>query len=263
VTGLSKLARARPLSLAACGGLSLPREGEGNPRLAYSSHGVLLSSREKVPEGRKRGRFCFSNAKESPLNLALFDFDGTITTREMFGDFMQHAVAPRRLAVGRIVLTPLILGYKLGMVSANHVRSRVVDFGFRGADHADVQAAGVRFSRDVLPTVLRPMALERIAWHKAQGDTVVVVSGALDLYLSHWCRQHGLALLCSSLESSDGVMTGRYDGEQCAGEEKARRVRERYDLAEYPIVYAYGDTHEDLDLLELADRKYYRWQEVG
>ena len=29
------------------------------------------------------------------MNLALFDFDGTITTREMFADFMGQAVAPR------------------------------------------------------------------------------------------------------------------------------------------------------------------------
>ncbi|UNK48325.1 HAD-IB family hydrolase [Lysobacter sp. S4-A87] len=197
------------------------------------------------------------------MNLALFDFDGTITTREMFADFMQQAVPARRYSIGRVVLAPLVVGYKLGMVSANRVRSRVVDFGFRGVDLAHVQAEGERFSREVLPAVLRPMALERIAWHKAQGDKVVVVSGALDLYLSHWCAQHGLELLCSSLESSDGVMTGRYDGEQCAGEEKARRVRERFDLATYPVVYAYGDTHEDLDLLELADRRYYRWREVA
>ncbi|MNP80097.1 hypothetical protein D3C76_1780940 [compost metagenome] len=58
-------------------------------------------------------------------------------------------------------------------------------------------------------------------------------------------------------------MTGRYDGEQCAGEEKARRVRERYDLSGFQVIYAYGDTHEDLDLLELADRRYYRWREVA
>jgi HAD superfamily hydrolase (TIGR01490 family) len=197
------------------------------------------------------------------MNLALFDFDGTITKREMFGDFMQLVVPSRRFAIGRIALAPLIVGYKLGMVSGNRVRSRVVDFGLRGADQAHVEAMGERFSREVLPAALRPQAVERINWHKAQGDTVVVVSGAFDLYLSHWCARHGLELLCSALESSDGVMTGRYEGEQCVGEEKARRVRERYDLAGYPVVYAYGDTHEDLDLLELADRRYYRWREVA
>ncbi len=35
-------------------------------------------------------------------------------------------------------------------------------------------------------------------------------------------------------------------------------VRE-YDVEAYPIVYAYGDTHE---MLGMAHRKYFRWKEV-
>lgn len=45
------------------------------------------------------------------------------------------------------------------------------------------------------------------------------------------------------------------------GEEKARRVRARFDLVSYPLVYAYGDTKEDLELLALAHRRVYRWRE--
>jgi HAD superfamily hydrolase (TIGR01490 family) len=197
------------------------------------------------------------------MNLALFDFDGTITIREMFADFMHFAVAPRRLAMGKLVLAPIVVGYKLGIVSGNAIRSRVVRFGFRGESAARIGEAGERFSREVLCGVLRPQALERIAWHKAQGDVVVVVSGALDVYLEHWCRQHQLDLICSKLEVTDGRLTGRYCGKQCVGPEKPRRVLDRYDLGDFDQVYAYGDTHEDLDLLAIASRKYFGWQEVA
>ena len=47
------------------------------------------------------------------------------------------------------------------------------------------------------------------------------------------------------------------------GAEKARRVRERYDLSRYPVVHAYGDTHEDRDLLALAHRRWYRGREIA
>jgi len=197
------------------------------------------------------------------MNLALFDFDGTITTREMFPDFMRFAVAPRRLAVGKIVLAPLIAGYRLGMVHGNTVRARIVHFGFRGVAEATLRHAGAAFCRDVLPDAVRPLALERIRWHQAQGDTVAVVSGGLDLYIADWCAQHGLALLCSQLEVAAGSLTGRYLGAQCVGAEKARRVREAYDLRTFDSVYAYGDTHEDAELLALADRKSYRWRDVA
>ncbi|HEY0505588.1 MAG TPA: HAD family hydrolase [Lysobacter sp.] len=197
------------------------------------------------------------------MNLALFDFDGTLTDRELFPDFMHMAVEPRRLAVGRVVLAPLVIGYKLGVVSGSTTRARIVDFAFRGRAEQALHDAGERFARDVVPASLRPEAMARIDWHRAQGDTVAVVSGGFDLYLTHWCAQHGLELMCSSLEARDGVMTGRYAGAQCVGADKARRVRERFDLAKYPVVYAYGDTREDRELLALAHRRWYRGREVA
>jgi phosphatidylglycerophosphatase C len=195
------------------------------------------------------------------MNLALFDFDGTLTDRELFPDFMHFAVTPRRLAIGRVVLAPVVVGYKLGLVSGVATRACLVDFAFRGRSEDELRDAGERFAREIVPAALRPEAMARLRWHREQGDTVVVVSGAFDLYLSHWCAQHGLDLLCSSLESRDGVMTGRYAGAQCAGAEKARRVRERYDLSRFDTVYAYGDTREDRELLALAQRRWYRGQE--
>jgi hypothetical protein len=37
-------------------------------------------------------------------NLALFDFDGTITSHDTFTPFIYYAVDPQRLAVGKVVL---------------------------------------------------------------------------------------------------------------------------------------------------------------
>ena len=196
------------------------------------------------------------------MDLALFDFDGTITTREMYADFIQDAVEPRRLRIGKVLLAPLLAGYRLGVVSPGILRAAIVRIGFSGVDEEKVRAAGQRFADGILQAVLRPEAMQRIAWHKARGDEVVVVSGALDLYLAPWCHQRGLALLCSALESRQGVLTGRYLGRQCVGREKPRRVLERYDLADFGEVHAYGDTVEDLDLLAIASRKSYRWQAV-
>ncbi|ULU23940.1 HAD family hydrolase [Dyella terrae] len=195
------------------------------------------------------------------MNLALFDFDGTITTREMFRPFIEFAISPRRRVMGTALLAPMVLGYKLGWVSPSLMRRCAVQVGFRGVPEADAFALGEQFARKELPGVLRTQALERIQWHREQGDRIVVVSGALDVYLSHWCREHGLELLCSRLESYEGRLTGRYRGEQCVNAEKSRRVRDAYDLASYPVVYAYGDTKEDHDLLGIAQRRYFQWRE--
>ncbi len=99
------------------------------------------------------------------MNLALFDFDGTITTREMFPDFMHLAVTPRRLTLGKVLLARLIAGYKLGVVPGTVVRAVIVRLGFSGVSVAVLDALGLSFAQSVLPSVLRPEALERIHWH--------------------------------------------------------------------------------------------------
>ncbi|MEL1265786.1 HAD family hydrolase [Pseudoxanthomonas putridarboris] len=196
------------------------------------------------------------------MNLALFDFDGTITTREMFPDFMRFAVAPRRLAVGKLLLAPLVAGYRMGWVDGNLTRASVVQVGLRGVDAARLRERGEAFARDVLPGALRPEAMARIDWHRAQGDRIVVVSGGLDVYLAPWCRRQGLELLCSVLAMRGGRMAG-YAGAQCVGDEKVRRIRSLCDPSAYRAVYAYGDTHEDNAMLAMADRRFYRWKEVA
>lgn len=181
----------------------------------------------------------------------------------MFAPFVRFAAPSGRRMFGSVVFAPIYAGYKLGMVSGNAIRSSVVRFSFSGVAANMVHEAGKRFSDDVLHGVVRPHALERMRWHQAQGDTVAIVSGGLDVYLTHWCRQHNVDLICSRLETRDGHLTGRYIGEQCVGEEKARRIRERYDLDGFGQLYAYGDTHEDMAMLALAHRKYYRWEEMA
>lgn len=194
------------------------------------------------------------------MDLALFDFDGTITDRETMPGFMILAVRPSRLALGKLLLFPLIVGYKLRIVPGTVVRAAICWFGFRGIPAAELERHGEEFARSVLPAVVRPQAMARIAWHKARGDRVVVVSGGLDLYLRHWSGAHGLELVCSSLQQREGRYTGLYHGRQCVSAEKVRRVSELYPANQFGKVFAYGDTPEDLELLAMADEAYYRWE---
>ncbi|KGM52342.1 hydrolase [Lysobacter concretionis Ko07 = DSM 16239] len=197
------------------------------------------------------------------MSLALFDFDGTITTHETMPEFLCRSISRRRLFMGWLLLAPLMLGYKWQLIAGTLVRRAIVRVGYSGVAASAVVTSGRDFAESYLPNVLRPEAMQRIAWHVVQGHKVVVVSGGLDVYLAPWCEAHGLELLCSSLQRRNGVLTGYYEGQQCVLAEKARRVRERYDLQAFTEVYAYGDTFEDRDLLGIATRKYYQWQEVG
>jgi phosphatidylglycerophosphatase C len=197
------------------------------------------------------------------LRLALFDFDGTITNKDSWTAFLRFSATPQRIIAATVLLSPLIVAYKLGWISGRRGRPVVARFAFYQTDAAAVRAKGRTFAREILPTMLQRRALERIAWHQQQGDTVVVVSASLDVYLADWCEAAGVDLICTVLEDVSGSLTGRYAGGDCCGPEKVRRINQRYDLARYSVVYAYGDTAEDREMLELADQKFYRWKAIS
>ena len=197
------------------------------------------------------------------MNLALFDFDGTITFKDSFFPFIRYAVNPLRFALGRVVLLPLAVGYKFRIISSSATRACLAWYGLRGRRESDVRNAGFSFAHDILPQTIRKKALERIEWHKTQGDHVVVVSAALDVYLAAWCHHLGLDVICTELDVDNGILTGRYRGGDCTGKEKVRRIQEKVNLNNYEVIYAYGDTIEDNEMLQLASKRYFRWQEVS
>ena len=197
------------------------------------------------------------------MNLALFDFDGTITVGDTWTPFMRLAVKPARQAFARFVLIPAYARYKCGMMPVGDMRESAIRVGLSGERAGDVRGLGSRYAREALPALVRPCAAERLAWHKSQCDDVVVVSASLNVYLSPWCEDRQIAAICTTLEERDGMLTGKCIGGDCSGEEKVRRILAQYSLSGYEAVYAYGDTPDDKPLLALATHKYYCWQDVS
>lgn len=197
------------------------------------------------------------------VDLALFDFDGTITSCDTFVRFVRYASSRRRWLYGNLVLAPRIAGYHLRCVPGPCIRERIARVAFEGKPVAGLRRLGERFAETVIPRLVQARAWEAVRWHIQRGDRVVIVSASLDVYLQPWCRRHGLELICTQLEAHRGVVTGRYLAGDCSGATKRARVLERYRLSDYRRVHAYGDTEEDLPMLDLADTRYLCWQCVA
>lgn len=100
--------------------------------------------------------------------------------------------------------------------------------------------------------------MEKLLWHKKEGQTVVIVSASMRCWLKPWCDQQHIELISTELEVEDNKLTGQFSTKNCYGVEKENRVRTAYDLSIYDNIYAYGDSSGDKELLALADESYYK-----
>ncbi len=196
------------------------------------------------------------------MQLALFDFDHTLTDCDTFSRFLRRIATPRQLAQAKWTLGPWLLGYRLKLVSAAGIRKRATQVAFTGRDATEIVGRGIVYAHEELASMLRREMIQRLQWHQAQGHEIALVSASLDVYLQPWCAQHGMALLCNSLESVDGKLTGRYaDGD--IGQRKAEAIRARFDLSRYERVFAYGDSYEDKPMLALAHERWYAGKRIA
>jgi len=190
--------------------------------------------------------------------LVLFDFDGTLTSRDTMLAFALHCRGPYRFWVGMIWLLPLLVGLRLGLVPRTEAKRYFLRH-FLGGMHRDELAHHAHTFADRIDGFLRPEAREQLALHRESGDDVAVVSASLDLWLAPFMAAHGLRCLCTAAAfDPDGTFRGELAPPNCNGPEKALRVRANFDLSSYDHIVAYGDSSGDAELLALADEAVYR-----
>jgi phosphoserine phosphatase len=81
--------------------------------------------------------------------------------------------------------SPLVLGFRRGVVSGATLRRAAAAFCFRGRRVEELDDHGRRYAR-TFDALLRPTALARLEWHRAKGDRIAVVSASLSTYLAPW-----------------------------------------------------------------------------
>ena len=186
--------------------------------------------------------------------VAAFDVDGTLTTGDCVLPFLRRA-AGRRLATTLVSRAGPFAG---ALLRRDRDRLKALACtALAGRDAAEIDRLGDEFAREVASARLRDDTAARLRRHRELGHTVLLASASLDVYVLPLGRLIGVdGVVCTRLErDGNGLLTGRLDGANCRGPEKARRVGEA--LAERGLqgaeLWAYGDSPDDTAFLSLAD----------
>ena len=188
-------------------------------------------------------------------NIAVFDFDGTLTTRDSFLAFIKWACGPVSYYAGFLRFAPQLLLMFMHLYPNWKAKERIFAHFFKGWQYSWFQALGEEFATE-LDTMRNEPVIGRLKEHIDHGDTVYVISASLPEWVEPWCRQLGVnAGLVTEIEVNDqGRITGRFKTKNCFGQEKVDRLLKVEPERDTYVLHAYGDSRGDLELLAFADQ---------
>ena len=193
--------------------------------------------------------------KNKIINLALFDFDGTLYPKDSFTGFIFYTLSKRHIVRKGLQILPWIQAYYLSLYPAHSMRPRLFQSMFKNISADFVDKLAEEYAQKIVKN-LDPKLFKQLQLHQKKGDQVVLVSASVDLYLKPICKFLNIELICTQTEIKSGLLTGNYISEDCSCEQKKIRIQQQYNLDDYQHIYAYGNSEEDLEMLSLADYPY-------
>ena len=190
--------------------------------------------------------------------IAFFDFDGTITSKDTLLEIIKYKHGSLKFYLGFLFSSPWVVAYKLRIISNQRAKERVMKLFFGKMLLPDFQEFCSEFSLNVIPSLIRPKALEEIQQLKDAGAEIVIVSASAENWIRDWCNQMQLKLVATHLMVKDNRVTGKINGKNCYGEEKVRRIKADFDLSQFNEIYCYGDSSGDKPMLSLGTIAFYK-----
>jgi HAD superfamily hydrolase (TIGR01490 family) len=185
--------------------------------------------------------------------VAVFDFDGTLTRKDTFLEFIRFTQGRFRFWTGFIIHAPVLILMKLHIYANWKAKQQVFTFFFKGWDYTRFEKAGKAFSL-VIDNMRKLQGMELLQQELKESNDVYVVSASIEEWLSPWCLSHGIKQVVSTqVEVKNGKLTGKFLTKNCYGKEKVARLIEVEPCRDDYVLYAYGDSQGDAEMLQFAD----------
>jgi len=196
----------------------------------------------------------------TPVRLAVFDLDGTITRRDTLVPYVLGYLTRgnplRWLSLIRVLrVLPTLAAFAIGRADHGRLKSELIKATLRGTTRAEIDGWTGQFVDQLLAHGVFADALQRVALHKREGARLVLLSASTDLYVPAIARALGFdEAICTGIRWDGDCLQGDLTTPNRRGAEKARcfeGLRQRHPGL---VTAAYGNAGSDLDHLRLADR---------
>ena len=197
-------------------------------------------------------------AVRQPRPIVAFDFDGTLTIRDSFTEFLRWRAGPGGWALGLVRMAPAVAVYARDRDRGRIKAASVKEF-LRGVTRQTLEEDAERFAQQAWDRFMRPDALRTWNDWGERGAHRVIVTASPETTVAPFAQKLGADALLGTQLTFDGEdrVTGAFATPNCRGEEKVRRLRAAYG-PDVRVAAAYGDTSGDTEMLAIADTPGFR-----
>ena len=211
------------------------------------------------------------------MTIHAFDFDGTLTKRDTLIEFIRYVKGNKEFLIGFLKHLHLLLLMKIGIMPNWKTKRILFQYFFGGMTLEKFNEYCEKFAKEKA-SLLRKKGMAAVNKAMMDGDQVVIISASIENWVTPFFTHPQplpkggessaptpntqlpppIKIIGTKIQVIDGKLTGRFLTKNCYGEEKVRRLLEKYpDRKEYKLV-AYGDSRGDHYLLDFADEGHYR-----
>ena len=194
------------------------------------------------------------------MKICAFDFDGTLTKKDTFVEFIRYVHGERKTITGFLLHFPVLLLMKLHLYSNQKAKQKVFSWFFRNMEIDRFNLLCKDFAHTNKQRLLRPAGIKRIRKALEEGDKVIIISASIDNWVCPFFDEFGdkIQIEGTQIEVKNGHLTGMIYYCQLLRTGKSKPIKSPTILNERDYyLTAFGDSRGDKELINYADKGYF------
>ncbi len=188
--------------------------------------------------------------------LAIFDFDGTLTRKDTFVEFAKFAIGKKKTFFSLFLFSPLLVAMKLHLIDNSWLKQRLFFFLYHGMPYQQFKEKGIFFAENI-KSFEKHETLTILNEKQSHNAIIIIISASIYEWVQPWCELHNIDnVICTNVEVKNDLLTGHFSTPNCYGKEKVVRLTNVLGNLKKYHFRVYGDSRGDRELFAIADQAF-------
>jgi HAD superfamily hydrolase (TIGR01490 family) len=187
--------------------------------------------------------------------IIAFDFDGTLTKKDSFLEFIRFSKGSLFLYRNSFYFIFIWILFKIKIIKRNRSKEIIFSYCFKNTPQ-DKFNKSCNLFRQKLETIIRKGVSEKIEEYHNLNYSICIVSASIFNWIEPWAKENKIdTIIATEIEIKNNVLTGKFKTPNCVGIEKVNRLKKIFPNRDSYSLISFGDSSGDKELLNFSDQK--------